>query len=118
MGDIIDMETRTGVKILCELGDSAECGLAVHCKAEETNIPTKLRMQQKPPQPRVLAIDNPSVVKFCAGQPALCPSRQGFLAMERTQQQEAARVRRVHEIEKDADEEILEEFSTKMKVGE
>ena len=104
MGNIIDMETRSNVKLLCELGDSAACGLAVYCRAEQTQIPTKAKRNDG----RV--VDNPSVARLCAGEPRLCPSRQAFLATGRTQQDEAARAKRAQEIEKDRDDEILEEF--------
>lgn len=112
MGDTIDLETRRGVRILCELGDSADCGLAVFCRAEQGTLPTK----QKHPQLGV--IDNPSVVKFCAGQPVACPSRQAFYQLKRDQIEEAVRARRAEERERDAEAEVLEEFTKPFRAKE
>lgn len=101
----VDLETRSRVKILCELGDSAKCGMAVYCKAEKTIIYGKER------HPRGEGmIDNPSVVRLCTGEPQRCPSRRSFMETMRTQQDEAARAVRALEVEKDQDSELLEEF--------
>jgi hypothetical protein len=108
MGNV-DLNTGGGVRpkrILCELGDGAHCGFAVYCKAEKTIIPGRLAH----PKHGGL-INNPSVERLCAGEPRQCPSREAYMATGRTQQDEAARARRVHEIQQDLDSEILEEFT-------
>lgn len=105
----VDLEVNGTVKparILCELGDGAQCGFAVYCKAEKTTIPGRV---QHPKGGHI--VNNPSVERLCAGEPRRCPSREAFMATGRTQQDEAARARRVHEIEQDLDNEILEEFT-------
>lgn len=109
----VDLETRSRVKVLCDLADGAECGLALYCKAEKVIIDGK----QKHPRGSGW-IDNPSIVQLCAGEPSLCPSRQAFIETMRTQQDEAARAVRALEVEKDQDSELLEEFTRPANVKE
>lgn len=103
----VDLDSKTRVRILCEFGDSAHCGAAVFCKAEKTVIPGKL------PHPRGIGqVDNPSVARLCTTDPGQCPSRESFIENGGlTQQDEAARARRAHEIQEDQDNEVLEQFT-------
>lgn len=113
MSGTVDIASESRVPVLCDLGDSAECGASVFCKPEQTIIPGKLLhpVHQQ-------WIDNPSVVKFCTSEPRICPSRQAFLENHRTQQQESALAKRALEVEKDLDDEVLEEFVKPIKAGE